>query len=71
MVRRAGWLLAATILAGTGACPVASAQALAPLPVAPAAQASDTATFAPAYFASYNPVTAADMVARLPGFELK
>ncbi len=67
--------MAATLLTGTGISPHAEAQAsartAAPLPVAATAPGSDTATFPPAYFATYNPVTAADMVARLPGFELK
>ncbi|OXE35923.1 MAG: hypothetical protein CGW95_10950 [Phenylobacterium zucineum] len=67
MKHRSSWLVAATILVGSSA----HSAGLAPLPVAPAAPASDTATFAPAYFASYNPVTAADMVSRIPGFELK
>ena len=67
MKHRSSWLVAATILVSSSA----HSAALAPLPVAPATTASDTATFAPAYFAGYNPVTAADMVARLPGFELK
>lgn len=40
--------------------------------VAQPAKADDgTATFPAAFFAQYNPVTAADMVARVPGFELR
>ena len=36
-----------------------------------AAQPDGAATFPAAFFAPYNPVTAADMVARVPGFELR
>lgn len=37
----------------------------------PAAAPSDTALFPPSYFTAYNPVTASDMVSRIPGFELR
>lgn len=37
----------------------------------PAKADDGTATFPAAFFAQYNPVTAADMVARTPGFELR
>lgn len=40
-------------------------------PPAPAPQQEGVATFPAAFFAPYNPVTAADMVARVPGFELR
>ena len=76
MVKRTAFFAAASILAGAALSPEALAQTAdpqtaAPLATAPAASPSDTATFAPAYFAAYNPVTAADMVSRIPGFELK
>ncbi len=37
----------------------------------PPAPASGAATFPAAFFTPYNPVTAADMVGRVPGFELR
>lgn len=40
-------------------------------PSAPAPQQEGAQTFPAAFFAAYNPVTAADMVARVPGFELR
>lgn len=37
----------------------------------PAAGADGTTAFPAGFFATYNPITAADMVARVPGFELR
>lgn len=71
MIRTTSWLFAATMLAGVGLGGGALAQAVTPLPTAPAARSGDAAAFPPAYFAPYNPVTAADMVSRIPGFELR
>lgn len=64
---RAWWILLAW---------AAPAAALAQSPDAPAAAdppsaAPGGASFPAAFFAGYNPVTAADMVARVPGFELR
>lgn len=60
---RRAWLCAASLLA------IASpAYAQAP---AARADASAPTTFPAAFFAPYNPVTAADMVSRVPGFELR
>ena len=36
-----------------------------------AASESDTITYEPSFFAPYNPVTALDIVDRVPGFKLK
>lgn len=48
-----------------------AAPALAQAPAAPAAAGGDVQTFEAGYFATYNPVTAADMVTRVPGFEVR
>ena len=64
---RTGWLQAASLVVlGLGPAPPASAQT----PAAPAATPAAT-TFPAAFFAPYNPVTAADIVSRIPGFELR
>lgn len=67
-LRPAVWLSTASLLACVLAAP-ALAQAPGPAPAAPVSDAS--ASFPAAFFAPYNPVTAADMVARVPGFELR
>lgn len=54
---------------GSGAS--AETEATAAAAVAKRSAASDTARFPAAFFAAYNPVTAADMVSRIPGFELR
>ena len=61
------WLATASLLALSCAAP-ALAQAPPPA-LAPAPDAGGS--FPAAFFAPYNPVTAADMVARVPGFELR
>jgi hypothetical protein len=70
LVRAASWIaLAAGVVA-----PAAAQQApvVAPVSAGPAANAAgDVQAFAAAYFKTYNPVTAADMVARVPGFEVR
>lgn len=60
---RRAWAYAASILV------LASAGSA--LAQAPVAQQDGAQTFPAAFFAAYNPVTAADMVARVPGFELR
>ena len=70
-VKRAAGLVALV----AGLCPTAMAQQ-APTPVAPervaAAQGGQEGvqTFDAAFFRQYNPVTAADIVGRVPGFEI-
>jgi outer membrane receptor for ferrienterochelin and colicin len=71
MVNYKRWLVAASVLFCVGDGGRALAQTIA-VPVAPSAPAeSDRTIFQASYFVSYNPVTAADMVARIPGFELR
>jgi len=66
--------IAAIATIGGAASDAAAEEAL---PVAPGGPAPVTASgdggavYAPAFFAPYNPVTAADMVTRVPGFELR
>ena len=67
MINRTGVVFAVSVVVLSGVAPAAFAQTT----PAPSAPASDSAAFAPAYFAAYNPVTAADMVSRIPGFELR
>ncbi|MDO9249379.1 MAG: Plug domain-containing protein, partial [Phenylobacterium sp.] len=65
------WLSTASLLALACAAP-ALAQAPASTPAPRGETAPDAgASFPAAFFAQYNPVTAADMVARVPGFELR
>ncbi|MDP2010206.1 MAG: TonB-dependent receptor [Phenylobacterium sp.] len=65
------WLSTASLLALACATP-ALAQAPASTPAPRGETAPDAgASFPAAFFAQYNPVTAADMVARVPGFELR
>ncbi|HQT54996.1 MAG TPA: Plug domain-containing protein, partial [Phenylobacterium sp.] len=65
------WLSTASLLALACATP-ALAQAPASTPAPRGETAPDAgASFPAEFFAQYNPVTAADMVARVPGFELR
>ncbi len=70
MINQAGWLAGAALIVGAALGPEAFAQ---PSPTASvsASSQSDTSSFSAAYFAPYNPVTAGDMVSRIPGFELR
>lgn len=62
------WLQAASLVAmGLSLAQPARAQTPAP----PTRSAPGATTFPAAFFAPYNPVTAADMVNRVPGFELR
>ncbi|MCC7267294.1 MAG: TonB-dependent receptor [Caulobacteraceae bacterium] len=64
--RRSRWLLLASALAATAGLPFyAAAQEVA----APASDGDQS--FPATFFVPYNPITAADMVARVPGFELR
>jgi hypothetical protein len=67
MLKRRKLLAVATAVA-CGIAHPALAQAVAPAGAAPA---SGKATYPAAFFTAYNPVSAADMVARVPGFELR
>lgn len=71
-VWRHGLLLAALACASptlAGQLPAPTGDTVSPRPPTPAAEGD--AVFPAAFFAPYNPVTAADMVARVPGFELR
>src|SRR5678815_4898094 len=68
--RRAAWLCTVALAAlSLGSATPALAQT--PATPAPAASTNGTTVFPAAFFAPYNPVTAADMVNRVPGFELR
>lgn len=72
--RSAAWLRTAALaalLSGVAAPALAQqgGQAAGSAPGTPPSDGSQT--FPAAYFAQYNPVTAADMVSRVPGFELR
>lgn len=68
---RLGWLSTASLLGLTGGEAFAQdVPAPAPIP-ADAAAMREAGVFPAAFFAAYNPITAADMVARVPGFELR
>ncbi|MBL8774259.1 MAG: TonB-dependent receptor [Phenylobacterium sp.] len=70
---RSAWLRAASlaVLGGSLAAPALAQAPSSPAPPAPDAAAPGATSFPAAFFAPYNPVTAADMVARVPGFELR
>lgn len=70
MIKQTSWLAGAALIVGAAWVADASAQTAPTASVAATAQ-SDTTSFPAAYFAAYNPVTAADMVSRIPGFELR
>ena len=69
------WLRAASLVTfGLGMAGPAAAQTAGPSPTpsaAPNPAADGVTVFPAAFFVAYNPVTAADMVARVPGFELR
>ena len=68
--RAASW---AALAAGLAAPAIAEAPPgqVPPAPAASAKSADGVQGFDVAYFKTYNPVTAADMVARVPGFEVR
>lgn len=68
MVNSKSLMIAASILFFVGQGGVALAQTT---PASTAPVDSDRTIFQADYFVSYSPVTAADMVARIPGFELR
>ncbi len=74
--RFGGWIRAASWVAlGCGAGLPAIAQQTAPppenvAPTAPVKTAEGVQAFDATYFRTYNPITAYDMVARVPGFEI-
>ena len=70
MIKQMSRLAGAALTIGAALTSQALAQT-APTTAVAATQQSDTTSFAAAYFAPYNPVTAADMVSRIPGFELR
>jgi hypothetical protein len=62
----AAWMGASlVVLAGAMTTPALAQQA------PPVAAAEAATVYPPTFFATYNPITAADMVARIPGFELQ
>lgn len=71
--RRASVLFSAASCAALAACLAFPALAQPPASAAAAADkpAADVQSFDAAYFKTYNPVTAADMVTRVPGFEIR
>lgn len=73
MIKQMSHLAGAALIVGAAWVADASAQTAqtAPSAAVAATPESDTRSYPATYFAPYNPVSAGDMVSRIPGFELR